>query len=149
MDQFINDSIHIENDVFENLPTTRRVLPVIAGALESLQTKQHRRHAVFEIMGQPPLIREELFAVEEIVRADPGWVAAVRPFPLQGDDAARNKITRQVPQRRQILAQHVAGEDGRVAACLQQVQASQPGQGRCLRGISDAGCLEPEPLSAR
>ncbi len=28
--------------------------------------------------GQPPLLLEELFAVEEIVKADPAWVAAVR-----------------------------------------------------------------------
>ncbi len=30
VDQFTNDSIHLENDVFENLPTTRRDGPPIA-----------------------------------------------------------------------------------------------------------------------
>lgn len=53
VDQFINDSIHLENDVFENLPTARRNLPLIAVALKGRQTQKQRRHGVFEIVGKP------------------------------------------------------------------------------------------------
>ncbi len=53
VDQFIDNSIHIENDAFENLLTARRHLPLIAIVLKSRQTQKPCRHAVLEIMSQP------------------------------------------------------------------------------------------------
>lgn len=55
-DQLLNNSVHLKNDAFKHISTRCRENPMIAVGVESRQTQQEHRHAIFEVMSQPPSV---------------------------------------------------------------------------------------------